>query len=155
MTNFRHKYKIDKIITDYKNEKLLKGKIFNASQEIVELTNKHGGCTYHLNYGNLAGCEGYAVSCHKQHETVLDSDVMPLSHELVQLYYAFHKDLLIPKKYGKLSYCLDTWNNVKEGKMYLDVVRVVQDKGKALELAKKHNQAAIFDLKHLKEIFVR
>ncbi len=154
-SNFRTKHKIGKIITDYKLEKILRSKIYNASQEIVELTNRHGGCTYHFKRGNIAGQIGYAVSCHKQHETVLDSSIMPLSHELVQMYYAFHRDLLIPKKYSKQSYCLGTWHDAKSNKIYLDVVRVVADKVDALALAKKHNQLAIFDLKRLKEIFVK
>ncbi len=109
---------------------------------ILVHTEMLGGCTVNINNISLFIHKGYAVSTRKDAETITSLDN---AHEVLQAFIKEHEIEL-------QRYMLGTW--VNQGMMYIDLIKVYDDKGKALRAAKKHNQLAIFDLRRNKEIFL-
>ncbi len=115
----------------------------SASSDIMKLIQETGGASYNLQSGNLAGTEMYAVSTHPERSVTLDH--IPTEEE-IDSYLNQNKDILS----GENSF--GAWFNKDNGKTYLDIVTTLPDRDKAIELGKKHNQIAIFDLKNFVEI---
>jgi len=116
----------------------LSGKTVN---DILLLIKQTGGATYNLSKGNLAGQPYYAVATHPEREQTLDG----VDYDRIEEYLVNNEDLLRDPNNS-----FGAWSH--EGKIVLDVVATIADQNQALELGRKHNQPAIFDLKNMQEI---
>lgn len=107
---------------------------------------REGGFTYHVTSGS-SPTSGYVLSIHKDRERVLDIEALTPT-DLVN-YVAGNQDLL-----GKSDHYLGAWHNTDDGKVYLDVAVVTDNKPEADRLAREHNQLAYFDLKKKETVHV-
>jgi hypothetical protein len=109
--------------------------------EILQAIHSNGGTTYNLLTGNMAGTPNYAVSIYPDRERIVDG----VDFDVLEGYVEENEDLLSDVKNS-----FGAWSN--NGKVYLDVVATIPDQAQAIELAKQHNQLAIYDLQNNKEI---
>lgn len=116
-------------------------KTASAASDIVKLINETGGATYNLDRGNLAGTNNYAVAIFPQAGVILDH--IPNEQEIND--FIDTNSTLFSSDAS-----LGAW--VDNNKTYLDVVATIPDKERAIALAKRYNQIAIFDLKNFVEI---
>lgn len=79
---------------------------------------------------------GYAVSVHPDQEVVLGSAT---AGDLIE-YVVRHADAL-----ARDGAVFGGWRDPADGRIYLDVSALVVDRGEALELARQHDQLAVFD----------
>ena len=118
-----------------------------TTYDILNATITNGGCTYNVYTDtNLANSPSYAVSMYPECEKIISlSSIVYTNLDSINLYLYLNKELLrIPTN------SLGTW--LDDGKVYLDIVRTIPDKGEALRIAKDNNELAIFDLLNMEEI---
>ena len=97
---------------------------------IMELTNMKGGCT--INRQKMTPKRGYMVGIQG-----FDNIDDMLRQNLAENEY-----------YG-------TWKDMEDnGKVYFDISTNIIDKAKAIELAKKRHELAIFDIENCESIYV-
>lgn len=116
----------------------LNGKTVN---EILLKIENSGGATYNLSKGDLSGTDNFAVSIYPDREKIEEI----ATFDDLENYINDNMDLL-----GNSSNSFGAWAH--DGKVYFDVIATVSDQKEALELGRKHNQLAIFDLKNGVEI---
>ena len=131
-----------------KTEKTLEEGLEKATGDIydkaLQAHSKTGGSTFCFQKGDLSGQPLFAVSPHKDREQVLDH---PLTKQDIQAFHSKNKDL-----FGQEGHVLGTWFDPSTKKSFLDVTMVTPDQKHAIELGKKNNQKAIFDLKNMKTL---
>ena len=114
--------------------------------DVFEATLLKGGCTFNPSTNkNLVGKPFYAVSIYPELERVIS-----VSWFDARSIYAYVEDNL-----GILTdprHSLGTWLDTETNKIYLDIVATLPNKTHAINLGKRHNQIAIFDLLNKKEI---
>ena len=104
---------------------------------LLHETKKHGGLTFTINREIVEFKKGYQVSVKDIHRI----DTFYLNDEMItKTIYELLKKLYMTKG----DYFVGTWFD-DENVLYIDISIYVKDKKEALELAKKHNQKAIFD----------
>lgn len=119
-------------------------KIFPYGRLIVQLHSRNGGSTFSMRRWDLSDAAEYAVGVHPDRTQVLDH---PPTERDVCLFVDANRDLLRdPAK------SVGTWFESATGKHWLDVSTTLADREVAVELARKHNQTAIFDLARKEEI---
>lgn len=94
---------------------------------------------------------GYALSLHPDREVVIDAaEVTGDDMTLIMMGFVTENcDILAtPNHY------FGAWYDDETDKVYLDVSTIVDDETKALELAREHNQLAVFHLDTGREIRV-
>ncbi|KKM25262.1 hypothetical protein LCGC14_1596720 [marine sediment metagenome] len=111
----------------------------DAMREIVELHNREGGCTYSLTLGNMAGKTGYAVSVHPFCNQQVAGKAIRYEHVVA---FAAENRVLASDTILHIGTWYDTTTNATD----IDVITTVGTVGWALELARKFDQKAIFDL---------
>lgn len=131
------------LVNEYKSKATkkqadLSGQVVN---EILKGIETSGGITYNLQQGNLAGTPNFSVSIYPDREQIADV----VDFDTLEGYVEANKDLLSDQNNS-----FGAWTN--NGKVYLDVVQTIPDKEQALELARKNNQLAIWDLAQGQEI---
>jgi len=99
------------------------------------------GFTINLNGKPLT--RGYAFSPYKDREVILDV----VDKEAIRKFLIKNEDLLLED-----GHFLGGWKNTKDGKFYLDVTVVDNNKNRALERSLQSDQIAIFDLSTGKEL---
>lgn len=109
--------------------------------QMLQSIHEGGGVTYNLFNGNLSGTPNYSVSIYPDRERIVEG----VDFDILEGYVEDNEDLLSDAKNS-----LGVWSN--NGKVYLDVVVIVPDKNEAIELARQHNQIAIWDLQNNQEI---
>lgn len=117
----------------------LSGQVVNDILKSIETV---GGTTINLSKGNLSGSNNYAVSIYPERERIIEG---PVDFEKIEDFIVSNEDLL-----NNANNSFGAWTN--QGKVYLDVVVTIPDKIQALELARKNNQLAIWDLRNNQEI---
>ena len=106
---------------------------------------KEGGCSYSLTYGDVAGKKGYAVSIHKDRETLIPMEDFTTND--VRNFILENTDLLAsPDK------LVGAW--IEKGDVYLDVSIRVTSKAEAERLCRLHGQIAYYDLLNRKTIYI-
>lgn len=105
---------------------------------MAQIAKPDGGFTYHAVTGNQP-TTGYALSIYKGRESVLDAKTMTPT-DLVKFASA-NRDLL-----SQRDNYFGAWHNPSDGKVYLDVSKVVSSAAKAETLGRANNQLAYFDL---------
>lgn len=121
--------------------------VLSGIPELRRLRNRllvTGGFSFDLQSGNTPE-EGFAVSCDPDETRVLPTPY-PTVADLWLYVYDREVSLSLP---GKV---LGGWVDRETGNTHLDVVTIVDDKAKALELAATHHEIAIFDLRNGTEI---
>lgn len=105
-----------------------------------------GGFSIDLTTGENVS-EGYAVAIHPDREQVIPVEDVTMS-SLIS-YALDNMDLL-----AKPGHVFGAWHDPESGKVYLDVSTVRTDRAEALELAREHNQLAVFDFATLSSVDV-
>jgi 2'-5' RNA ligase len=115
---------------------------YQMVNNILNLIHNNGGATYNIaSNKNMVGTDAYAVAIYPDREQIVEG----LDFDRLEGYLVDNGDLL-----NSSNNSFGAW--VSGGKVYLDVVATVPDKEQAMELGRKYNQLAIFDLKNLVEI---
>ncbi len=104
----------------------------------------NGGSTTHFRWGDLSGQPLYVVSLFPDLGVIKRGKAISAA-ELT----AFAKTHL--QLFADPRVCLGTWFNEADGNTYIDINVVLADKATAVELAKRYNQIAIFDLATFEE----
>lgn len=91
--------------------------------------------------------EGYALSIYPEHEKKLPAADITTAD--LMAYVGSKRDLL--DRPGRF---FGAWHNKEDGYVYLDVSLAVRDRATALNLARAHDQLAIWDLAASEEIKV-
>src|SRR5262245_48670538 len=114
------------------------------ARTVAVLQQQHGGFTYSLYRGNLAGTHGYAVAVFPELSVVLDGPAT--EGQLAQ----FVQDNLVLLHDPQLN--LGGWYDSRSCKTYLDISAVIPSRKLAVTLARKHKQRSITNLRNLQEI---
>lgn len=109
--------------------------------QIINALHANGGATWNLSQGNMVGTNNYAVAIYPDRAQILDG----VDFDRVEEYILNNSDLL-----DNPENSFGAWSH--DGKVYLDVVATIPDINQAVELGKKNNQIAIWDLKNGKQI---
>ena len=112
-----------------------------VTNKILQNIHENGGTTFNLSSGDMSGTPNYSVSIYPDRERVVEG----VDFDSIEGFIADNEDLLKDP-----SNSFGAWTDA--GKVYLDVVVTIPDRAKAIELAKQHNQIAIWDLQNSKEI---
>lgn len=89
--------------------------------------------------------DGYAVSVHEERsKDVPEPDLTPADLET----YVDNNDDLFADQHNEFG----GWNDPRTNRVWLDVSTVVDDERTAVALGRAHDQIAVFDLGHGKEI---
>ncbi len=113
-----------------------------AAGRIAELTRSQGGAT--VNLDGTAPDSGFVIAVHG-HERVVDND-----EHLPDAIKKYAEDNAA--ELSKSGRHLGTWVNTDDGKVYLDVSEVIDDRLEAVAQMKARGEKAIFDLSHMEEI---
>lgn len=104
----------------------------------------NSGSTTHFRWGDLSGQPLFVVSLFpdlgiiKQGKAVSKAELTAFAKANLNLF-------------ADPRVCLGTWFNEADGNTYIDINVVLADKAAAVELAKRYNQIAIFDLATFEE----
>lgn len=112
--------------------------------DILKILNDNNGLTLDLNGQPLKADKGYLVSI-KDYESIINQNLINdnILNSIIQQM----------KKESPNNAYIGLWKN--KAKLYLDYSILIQDKKKALMLAKENEQLAIYDLQNNKEIFIK
>jgi len=124
---------------------MVKDDIYFIANFVKNETLENGGSTFSLKDGNMVGKEYYAVSDNKKKEVVLKLEKFD-EYSVIQFIEANYEILQNP------DYSLGTW--ISGDLVYLDISRTVTGIENALDIARRNNQEAIFNLYNLEEIKV-
>jgi hypothetical protein len=114
-----------------------------VARRIVETHRQCGGSSITQTGENLYGRRGYAVSCYKGLEIVLD--VAPVEQEILSYMYSQNVKETLARNPGAF---VGTWADTDKGGHYLDVSQWVQTREDAVRLGREAGQLAVFDLEH-------
>lgn len=117
-----------------------KSDVVVTAQIIWGLYLQAGGATFNLYSGNLAGKSLYAVSVYG--DRTRDVDEVDFSVEMVEAFIQANVDLLVQPN-NSIGVWLDA------SRVYLDVSITVEDRQRALALAREHGEQAICHLSNL------
>jgi hypothetical protein len=118
--------------------------LVGASKQAFDLHAQHGGATFNLHKGSLAGTPHYAVAKFPERTQIIDGDLTP---EMLQDYVQRNADVLSDPLHS-----IGTWKNAENGKTYLDVTETLDDLAAATESGTRRGELAIFDLQKMQEI---
>jgi len=120
----------------------------DAIKNIVAAHNEHGGSTINLITGEPI-TKGFAVAIPESVEETINSD--KITEKQIEDYRNKHADILNRDIFNKdKNITVGTW--VEKGKSILDISTVIDNEQKALDIARKSNQKAVFNLETLKDI---
>lgn len=112
--------------------------------DILSSLTENGGITYDvIKKQNLGATKNYSVSLYPERSVILDN----IKREDLVDFIKNNRDLL-----SQNGNSLGGWFDVESGKYYLDVSYVTPDLTSAINLGKKYNQKAIYDLRKFEEI---
>ena len=110
----------------------------NLLNSIIDRTEKNGGATYHGADGFLKGSKKYSVSIYPSRSTVVDE----LTTTELERFIGRNVDIL-----SHDDNSLGTWKD-ESGKVWMDVVRTIDNRERAIELGIENNQIAIYGLEN-------
>jgi len=120
--------------------------VHNAAVESIKINKVKGGSSVSLIYGDMAGKPYYSVSIFP--ECGLSIPGKEIDEEGLQSYIREHMDLL-----NRRNIVIGTWYNERDGRTYIDISAIISDENFAIELGKRYNQIAIFNLEDAREVF--
>lgn len=111
---------------------------------------KNGGLTVSIRAGNNVPTTGYVVAEHSSRGDIID-DARNVSREVLRArikdYITKNRDML-----SQDNMYMGFWLNEADGKLYLDVPTVIQDRQSAIDAGVKADQIAIWDIANGVEI---
>jgi hypothetical protein len=119
--------------------------IENMAVEVHRLTELKGGATYNLTEGSLLGKPRFAVSVFPTKEVQIKG--LPTVAQIADFMKKYRSYL------GTSRYSVGTW--VHEGVTYLDLSVTTPNRGIAEDLARRHGQEGIYDLKNKRTILAK
>lgn len=122
----------------YPKEAEAAGRRPHLEKLVDQIKQRDGGFTVHATSGKVP-TTGYALSVYKGRETVIPATKLTLK-DLVS-FAVKNGDLL-----AKDDNYFGAWNNPADGKVYMDVSKVVATAAEADRLGRENNQIAYFDL---------
>jgi hypothetical protein len=118
--------------------------VSDLARTIVAHTQATGGATVTADGVSLAGSRGYSVALYHEREQTLTQ----VREEEVAYYCQQNADLI-----AKPGNCVGAWKDEQDGGMlYLDIVKVIPGRKRALHVGHKAKQIAIFNLVKMHEI---
>lgn len=106
---------------------------------------ENGGSTFDAEGNSLVGQPGYAVSLYPERSSTVKDQI---TDDHVSDFIDRNRDLLDKDPRNAIG----TWHDTSTDTHYLDISAVLPDRDQAIDLARKYNQKAIFDLQKLEEI---
>lgn len=116
--------------------------VATAAQRVWDLYLEADGATFNLYSGSLAGKSLYAVSVYS--DRTRDVDEPDFSVEVIEAFIRANLDLLVQPDNS-----VGIWLAADEGTVYLDISITVQNRQRALALAREHGEQAICHLSDL------
>ncbi len=116
-----------------------------ATRHVLVLHAANGGSTFNLYFGDLGGKPLYAVSLYPDRSVVVAGASVELG--VLRRFVLDNLDLLQDPRVS-----IGTWFDSENSNTYLDISATIPDRGQAVELGKRFNQIAIFDLATFAEI---
>lgn len=113
--------------------------------QVMAVHNEGGGSSINQEGQNIFGTKNYSVSVHPDRSKIIDGK--EITEEDILDFAEANADLLE----DKMNF-IGTWYNEQDGKTYMDISTYTPDKQKAIDMARKANQIAIFDLFAAEEI---
>lgn len=111
-------------------------------KKIMEILEKKGA-TLDKNYNNFASDKGFMVSLEGQEKKIIKSNIEEIKKEIEE------KRKFIENKKGLF---IGLW--LEDNYIYIDISIYIENKTEALEIGKKNNQLAIFDLKNKDSLYL-
>jgi len=123
------------------------GKLPLHPSVIKTVTGNPGGFSVRPTNGRMPS-NGFMVSIPGHTQIVSEKALSgPQGHEIISQYANAHADVLRDPRAH-----IGGWTDKETGKTYLDVSHNIKSKREAVTTGRKHNQIAIWDVKHGKEI---
>jgi hypothetical protein len=116
----------------------------SIAEDIFEAHRTAGGGTFDMNGHSLANTPLYAVPLYPERTVVFPREI---TAQDIETYIQKNADLLADPR-NKMG----SWRDTATNENILDVVVAIPDRRQAVELGKKYNQRAIFDLGAMREI---
>jgi len=116
--------------------------VASAAQSVWSLHLQGDSATFNLYSGRFAGKSLYAVSVYS--DRTRDVDEPDFSVDVIEAFIRANLDLLVQPDNS-----VGIWLAADEGRVYLDVSITVQDRQRALALAREHGEQAICHLSDL------
>jgi hypothetical protein len=139
---------VEQILNDTRNERFYPTTEDSLMVAISREHNANGGSTINAVRGDLSATNHVAVSIFPDLTTrIPGKDITPEQvKEFADKVEKVGVDLSSPKV------SIGTWFDTDAGQTYLDVTATLPDRSKAVELGKKFNQKAVFDLSNFETI---
>ena len=113
-------------------------------KEINNFISLHDGCTYNVHLCNMLS-GGYAIAIKGFEEQIL---LKEFDEEKIELFLKKNSSIFRANQ----DYCLGAW--VNDGKVYLDISKVISSYSAAHNYCVANNEIAFFDLEKCEEITV-
>ena len=126
-------------------ESRVKGRQQIDIPQVMAVHNEGGGSSINQEGQNIFGTKNYSVSVHPDRSKIIDGK--EITEEDILDFAEANADLLE----DKMNF-IGTWYNEQDGKTYMDISTYTPDKQKAIDMARKANQIAIYDLYAAEEI---
>ena len=110
----------------------------SVAEKALRFHQEHGGSTFSLFFGNLAGRNLYAVSVYPERGSRIPSRL--LTNTALTMFIEGNMDLLSDPRC-----CVGTWE--EDGYVYLDVSAALENSEQAIRLGMQYNQIAIYSLR--------
>lgn len=122
--------------------------LLHLSNAVYVNTSKHthGGCT--MNLQGICPTTGFVVGVYPECGKVFESYADFSNLDVLK----FIKDNKAYLNFGNIY--VGTWLNLRDGKIYMDVSKVVTSRKAALNMARLHSQSAYYDVENNKAIYV-
>ena len=116
-------------------------------RQVLVLHSSNGGSTFNLFFGDMLGSESFAVSIYPERSVVLPGKDVPIG--VLRQFIVDNLDLLRDPRVS-----VGSWFSTDSKASFLDISATVPGRQQAIELGRKYNQIAIFDLASMQEISV-
>ena len=116
----------------------------NKIKNIIEYTQKNGGCSFNSKLDILENLKGYTISIQKyEYKTTVDN--------IQEIEKNIKNKIEILK--NKKNYIIGTW--IDTGTLYIDINKIELNYTRACEFGKSQKQLAIFDNINKKSIYLK
>ena len=111
-----------------------------AVTQIATIHERNEGATFNMYFGDLAGKPLFAVGADPRRVRRIAGRIV--SREHLRKFIEDNDDLLRYPRYN-----VGTWFNATDGLTYLDISLTIAERQQAVDIARQHNETAIYDLR--------
>jgi len=116
----------------------------NKIKNIIEYTQKNGGCSFNSNLDILEDLKGYTISIQKFEYKTTIKNINEIEKNIL-------KKIEIVK--NRKNYIIGTW--IDDGILYIDINKIEMNYTRAVAFGKSQKQLAIFDNVNKKSIYLK